>query len=64
MELVRQLAAARANKLTSAEYDVTTWSARTWTSFTCQKLSVALHKAVAWEIGQALDLSVATDSRD
>ena len=31
----------RSNKLTAAEYDETTWSARTWLSFVYQRLSVA-----------------------
>jgi len=34
----------RSNKLTAAEYDETTWSARTWLSFVYQRLSVAVHK--------------------
>ena len=62
-ELLAALAEERQNRLSTAEYDQTTWSARTWTSFTVQKLSVALHRAVAMEIGLALGLSVATDPR-
>ena len=61
--LLRAAAAERQNRLTAGEYDVTTWAARTWLSFTTQKLSVALHHAVALEIGQALGLSVAVDPR-
>ena len=45
---------ARSNKLTAHEYEETTWSARTWLSFVHQQVSVALHRAVAWEIGSAL----------
>ena len=45
---------ARSNKLTAHEYEETTWSARTWLSFVHQRVSVALHRAVAWEIGAAL----------
>ena len=63
VELLAALAEERQNRLSTAEYDQTTWSARTWTSFTVQKLSVALHRAVAMEIGLALGLSVATDPR-
>ena len=62
-ELLHDVVVERQNRLLSNEYDQTTWSARTWTSFTVQKLSVALHRAVAMEIGLALGLSVATDPR-
>ena len=62
--LLRELAEERQNRLNTAEYDQTTWSARTWLAFTRQKLSVALHRAVAMEIGTALGLSVATDPRE
>ena len=36
----------RRNKLNHSEYDLTTWAARTWTSYMCQKVSVALHRAI------------------
>ena len=62
-EFLHELAAARNNKLSSAEYDATTWSARTWLTFSCHKLSVALHRGAAWEIAHALDLSVVVDGR-
>ena len=42
------------NKLTPAEYEETTWSARSWTTFAAQKISVALHYAAAFEISMAL----------
>ena len=41
-------------KLTPAEYEETTWSARSWTTFAAQKISVALHYAAAFEISMAL----------
>ena len=44
----------RDNKLTPAEYEETTWSARSWTTFAAQKISVALHYAAAFEISMAL----------
>ena len=44
----------RENKLTPAEYEETTWSARSWTTFAAQKISVALHYAAAFEISMAL----------
>ena len=53
----------RQNKLTSSEYDETTWSARTWLSFVSQRLSVATQLAAAQEVAEALGLSVAADPR-
>ena len=52
--LMRELRAAaewRSNKLTSSEYDETTWSARTWLTFVAQRLSVAVQLSVAQEGG-------------
>ena len=62
--LFAECAEARGNKLRKDEYDVTTWSARTWLSFQVQKVSVALHHAAALEIAHALGLSVAIDARE
>ena len=62
----RQLRAAaewRSNRLTSSEYDETTWSARTWLTFVAQRLSVAVQLSVAQEAAEALGLSVAADPR-
>ena len=59
VEFFRELAAERQNKLESREYDETTWSARTWHSFQAQKVSVALHYAVALEMSLALGLATA-----
>ena len=53
----------RQSKLTSSEYDETTWSARTWLSFVSQRLSVATQLAAAQEVAEALGLSVAADPR-
>ena len=39
-ELLVEAAEARSNKLTSSEYDETTWSARTWLTFVRQRISV------------------------
>ncbi|MEC7198880.1 MAG: hypothetical protein VXW37_05610, partial [Candidatus Thermoplasmatota archaeon] len=44
----------RSNKLTSSEYDETTWSARTWLTFVAQRLSVAVQLSVAQEAAEAL----------
>ena len=57
-DFVQMLLAASAeveNKLSHAQYDEATWSTRTWLSFATQRISVALHTAVAWEITVALD---------
>ena len=56
VELLGQLARERENKLFASEYEETTWSARTWTTFAAQKLSVALHYAAATEISAALSV--------
>ena len=47
------------NKLNAAQYEQTTWSARSWMAFQCQKISVALHKAAAMEIALELGLAAA-----
>ena len=61
--LLQRLGEQRLNRLTHYEYDQTTWAARTWMAFTVQKLSVALYRAAALEIGRELGLSVAADTR-
>ena len=60
---LRAAAEWRSNKLTSSEYDETTWSARTWLTFVAQRLSVAVQLSVAQEAAEALGLSVAADPR-
>ena len=49
-ELLRDLAEVVENKLTPAQYDLTTWSARTWLSYQTQRLSIKL----ACEVGHQL----------
>ena len=64
--LLKRAAAEVENKLTSSQYDETSWSARTWLSFSTQQLSVAVHRAAAWELAGALDcrgVSGAADPR-
>ena len=63
MSALQRAADWRQNKLTSSEYDETTWSARTWLSFVSQRLSVATQLAAAQEVAEALGLSVAADPR-
>ena len=62
-ELLLQAMDERQNRLQHAEYDQTTWSARTWRSFAVQRLSVAVHKAAATELVRALSLTTAYDTR-
>ena len=50
------------NKLSSAQYRLTTWSARSWMNYQCQRLSIALHRACAFEISCALGLYGASSS--
>ena len=38
------------NRLTHAQYEETTWSARSWMAFQTQKISVALQRAACLEI--------------
>ena len=52
--LLKEAADIRADRLAGAEYDETTWSARTWTTFVAQRISVALHRSAALEILQSL----------
>jgi hypothetical protein len=61
--LFERLAQERMNRLTHLEYDQTTWAARSWTAFSAQKLSVAVHLAMATEVAVALGLPVAGDHR-
>ena len=63
VQLLRDLADERQNRLNKAEYELTTWAARTWLSFSSQKLSVALHRATALEIAHALGISTGADER-
>ena len=39
---------------TGCNLNFRTWSARTWTTFVAQRISVALHRAAALEILQSL----------
>ena len=50
VKLLRFAANQSQNKLNRQQWDLTTWGARSWMSFQTQQLSVALHKATAWEI--------------
>ena len=50
LALLRDAAAFKDNKLSAAKYDETTWSARTRLTFAMQRVSVAVHMAVAKEL--------------
>ena len=66
-DVVRLLHAAAAtvdNRLSASQYDVATWSTRSWMSFSAQRLSVALHRSVAWELACALDVRGASAGED
>ena len=62
-DLLLELAKTRDNKLTHAEYDETTWAARTWRTFAGHRISVAVQRAAAWELSRALKLPTAGDPR-
>ena len=57
-DALREASDWRANKLTSSEYDETTWSARTWMTFVAQRISVVVQLSSAQEVAEALGLSV------
>ena len=63
VELVKRLTEERGNRMTRSEYDQTTWAARSWRSFSVQKIAVAAQRAAALEIAYALGLSTAGDER-
>ena len=54
-------ASDRGNKLRGDEFLDTTWSARSWTAYTMQRISCALARAVAWELATAMHLTRARD---
>ena len=62
-DALREASDWRANKLTSSEYDETTWSVRTWMTFVAQRISVAMQLSLVQEVAETLGLSVAADPR-
>ena len=53
--LIGKAAAQVRDKLSHAQHlDEASWSTRSWTTKMCQRLSVVLHTACAWEIQQEL----------
>ena len=63
VNVIYEFSARVDNKLNSEQYANTTWSARSWRSFQTQRISVALHKAVAYQIATELQLAVVDDPR-
>jgi hypothetical protein len=61
LKLLQRAADSRGDKLRGSEYDETTWSARSWTVYTVQRLSCILARAVAWEIATAMGLPRSVD---
>ena len=64
LELVHRAAEVRNNKLRGEEYDRTTWAARSWTTYTMQKVSCALMRAVATEVATSMGLTRVRDARE
>ena len=54
MHLLRRLGDEVRNRLSHAQYDQTSWSARNWKTYQTQRLSVALARAAAGEILEEL----------
>ena len=60
VELIKEAAAVRGNKLTHGEFEAeATWSTRKFTPFVMQRISVATQIAAASEIRQALGMGMA-----
>ena len=54
VSVLQRAAAEVSNKLSSNQYDETTWSARSWMAFASQQLSVAVQLAVADDATRSL----------
>ena len=60
VELIKEAAAVRGNKLTHGEFEAeATWSTRKFMPFVMQRISVATQIAAASEIRQALGMGMA-----
>ena len=64
VKFLKDLAWEVRNKLNHRQYDLTTWSARSWLSYQTQQLSVKLHIECAWEIATELGLAPAAAVAD
>ena len=50
------------NKLSHAQYDQTSWGARSWMAYQCHRLSVRLHVAAAFELAAELGMAAGRGS--
>ena len=57
MRLLRKLSDEVSNRLSHAQYDQTSWSARNWRTYQTQRLSVVLQLAAVEEIMRELGLA-------
>ena len=49
-KFLKMAADCNRNKLNATQYELTTWAARSWMAYQCQKISIALQRAAASEI--------------
>ena len=62
LELLKDAAERRSNKLTHGEYEAeATWSTRKYMPFVMQRISIAVQMAAALEIRQALGVGLAPE---
>ena len=62
LELLKDAAERRGNKLTHGEYETeATWSTRKYMPFVMQRISIAVQMAAALEIRQALGVGLAPE---
>ena len=62
MKLLHELKDHVHNKLSHAQYDQTSWGARSWMSYQCHRLSVRLHMAAAYELAAELGMAAGRGS--
>ena len=56
-EKSRETAELAQDRLSQGEWDQTSWSATRWLTYAAQRVSVALHKSVAYELLEAVGLA-------
>eukprot|EP00966_Prymnesium_polylepis_P258187 5964041-Prymnesium_polylepis.1 len=59
LHLLKTLSSEVSNRLSHAQYDQTSWSARNWKTYQTQRLSVMLHRQAAGEIARELGIAAA-----
>ena len=55
--LLHEAAELAQNRLSQSEWDENSWSATKWLAFAAQRVSVALHKAVGYEVLESVGLA-------